>query len=70
MLQNIIFRAAKNAHRQFGSAHFYSALYIFSFSDFFRLLMGALLGYLYFYSGSLWSAILAHFVNNIATVIA
>ena len=32
--------------------------------------MGALLGYLYFYSGSLWSAILAHFVNNIATVIA
>jgi hypothetical protein len=29
-----------------------------------RLLMGAVLGYLVIWSGSLWTAILAHFVNN------
>jgi predicted HTH transcriptional regulator len=34
-----------------------------------RLLLGALLGYLYVWSGSLWLPIIAHFVNNAAAVI-
>jgi membrane protease YdiL (CAAX protease family) len=29
-----------------------------------RMLLGALFGYLYYWSGNLWIAILAHFVNN------
>ncbi|NBW38821.1 MAG: CPBP family intramembrane metalloprotease [Cytophagia bacterium] len=29
-----------------------------------RMLLGALFGYLYYWSGNLWVAILAHFVNN------
>lgn len=71
ILQNIIFRAAKNAHLAIWISAFLFSFIHFQFFGFFpRLLMGALLGYLYFYSGSLWSAILAHFVNNIATVIA
>ena len=28
------------------------------------MLLGALFGYLFFFSGNLWYAILAHFVNN------
>ena len=34
-----------------------------------RLLLGAMLGYLFVWSGSLWLSILAHFVNNAAAVI-
>jgi len=29
-----------------------------------RMLLGALFGYLYYWTGSLWVAVLAHFVNN------
>ena len=34
-----------------------------------RMMMGALLGYLVVWSGSLWSSILAHFVNNASAYI-
>ncbi|MBL7741220.1 MAG: CPBP family intramembrane metalloprotease [Chitinophagaceae bacterium] len=37
----------------------------FSFYGFlFRLLLGIVLGWLYYYSGRLWLSILAHFINN------
>lgn len=71
VLQNIFFRGIGNAHIAIWSSAFLFSFIHFQFFGFFpRLLMGALLGYLYYYSGSLWSAILAHFVNNVATVIA
>jgi membrane protease YdiL (CAAX protease family) len=35
-----------------------------------RMFLGILLGALYWYSGSLWTSILAHFVNNAVQVIA
>lgn len=34
-----------------------------------RMLMGALLGYLVIWSGSLWASILAHFVNNALAIV-
>jgi len=34
-----------------------------------RMILGALLGYLYYFSGSIWVAVFAHFVNNAAQVI-
>lgn len=34
-----------------------------------QVLMGALFGYVFYYTGSLWSTIIIHFVNNCATVI-
>ena len=34
-----------------------------------RMLLGAALGYLFWYSGSIWTSILAHFVNNAATIL-
>jgi len=34
-----------------------------------RLILGAVLGYLYLYSGSLWAAIIGHFFNNAIAVV-
>jgi len=46
------------------SAAIFSAIH-FQFYGFLpRMLLGALFGYLYYWTGSLWVAILAHFVNN------
>ncbi|WEK36645.1 MAG: type II CAAX endopeptidase family protein [Candidatus Pseudobacter hemicellulosilyticus] len=43
----------------------------FQFLGFFpRMFLGVVLGALYWYSGSLWTSILAHFVNNAVQVIA
>ena len=51
------------------SAVVFSAIH-FQFYGFIpRMLIGAALGYLYHYTGSLWASILAHFVNNAAAVV-
>ena len=42
----------------------FSAIHIQFFGFFPRLLLGALFGYLYYWSGNLWYPIFAHFVNN------
>lgn len=34
-----------------------------------QLLMGALFGYVFYYTDSLWSSVIIHFVNNCATVV-
>ncbi len=48
----------------------FSALHL-QFQGFFpRMFLGVVLGVLYYYSGSLWPSILAHFVNNAVQVIA
>lgn len=71
VLQNLFFKGTRNAHAAIWiSAFIFSFIHLQFFGFFPRLLMGALLGYLYYFSGSLWSAIIAHFINNAATVIA
>ena len=51
------------------SAFVFSAIH-FQFYGFIpRMLIGAALGYLYCYTGSLWAPIVAHFTNNAAAVI-
>lgn len=48
----------------------FSALHL-QFQGFFpRMFLGVVLGALYWYSGSLWTCIVAHFVNNAVQVIA
>jgi uncharacterized protein len=47
-----------------GSAILFSAIHMQFFGFVPRMLLGALFGYLYYWSGNLWVAILAHFVNN------
>lgn len=46
------------------SAILFSALHMQFFGFVPRVLLGALFGYLFYWSGNLWIAILAHFVNN------
>ncbi len=46
------------------TAALFSAIHVQFYGFFPRMLLGALFGYLYFWSGSLWVAIFAHFVNN------
>jgi uncharacterized protein len=47
----------------------FSAIHIQFFGFFPRMILGVLFGYLVLYTGSLWPAIIAHFVNNAAAVI-
>lgn len=52
------------------SAFIFSAIH-FQFYGFVpRMIIGAALGYLYCYTGSLWAPIIAHFTNNAAAVIS
>ena len=51
------------------SAILFSAFHLQFFGFIPRMLLGALFGYLYLWSGNLWLAIIAHFVNNAFTLI-
>ncbi|MBG6234888.1 membrane protease YdiL (CAAX protease family) [Pedobacter sp. CAN_A7] len=46
------------------AAFIFSAIHLQFYGFLPRLLLGALFGYLYLWTGSLWYAILAHFINN------
>ena len=52
------------------SAIVFSAIHIQFFGFFPRLLLGVYLGYLFLWTGSLWSCILAHFLHNAIVVVA
>lgn len=65
LLQPELNRATRNAHAAIWiSAFLFSALHMQFFGFFPRLLLGALLGYLYFWSGNLLVPVLGHLVNN------
>lgn len=71
VLQRIFSNWTKSTH--WGiiiSALIFSAIHMQFYGFFPRFLLGALLGYLFVWSGSLWLPILAHFVNNALAVIA
>lgn len=46
------------------AAAIFSAIHVQFYGFIPRMLLGALFGYLYFWSGNLWVAIFAHFANN------
>ena len=70
-LQPILVRATGNIHVGIWvSAALFSAIHMQFFGFVPRMLLGAGFGYLVVYSGSLWPAILGHFVNNAGVVIA
>ncbi len=46
------------------AAALFSAIHVQFYGFVPRMLLGALFGYLYYWSGNLWVAIFAHFVNN------
>jgi membrane protease YdiL (CAAX protease family) len=65
IFQKISIECFKNKHLGvwFGAIIF-SAFHLQFFGFFPRMLMGAYLGYLFLWSGSLWPGIIAHFANN------
>ncbi|MDO5522639.1 MAG: CPBP family intramembrane metalloprotease [Bacteroidia bacterium] len=79
LVEELFFRGALQhfLEKWFGNGHaaVWTAAFIFSavhlqFYGFFpRLIMGAVLGYLFLYSRNLWIPILYHFVNNASVVV-
>ncbi len=51
------------------SAILFSAMHLQFYGFIPRMVLGAVLGYLYVWSGSLWTPIIAHFTNNAAALI-
>lgn len=71
LIQNELYRGTKNIHVSIWiAAVLFSAIHFQFFGFVPRLFLGALFGYLYFWSGNLKLAILAHFVNNCVSVVA
>lgn len=68
-LQRFIQEKTKNGHLSVWIAALVFSIIHFQFYGFFpRLLLGALLGYLFLYTNNLWTPIIMHFINN-ATII-
>lgn len=65
VLQTKLYQELRNIHVAIWvSAAIFSAIH-FQFYGFLpRMMLGALFGYLYYWTGNLWVAVLAHFVNN------
>jgi hypothetical protein len=71
LIQNELYRGTKNIHVSIWvAAIMFSAIHFQFFGFLPRLLLGARFGYLYYWSGNLLLAILAHFVNNGVSVVA
>jgi uncharacterized protein len=70
VLQPLLTGWARNPHAGIWlSAVLFSAIHVQFLGFFPRLLLGALFGYLYHWSGNMWVPILAHFTNNGFTVL-
>jgi membrane protease YdiL (CAAX protease family) len=65
IVQRRLYTLVRNPHVAIWTAALaFSAIHVQFFGFFPRLLLGALFGYLYYWSGNLWYPIFAHFVNN------
>ena len=65
VLQNIALRAFGNPHLAIWFAAFWFSFIHFQFYGFLpRMFLGALFGYLYFWTKNLWVPMFAHFINN------
>jgi membrane protease YdiL (CAAX protease family) len=77
--EELVFRGVvqPKLHQLLGNHHvaiwvaalLFSAIHLQFYGFFPRLLLGALFGYLFYWSGNLWYAIFAHFVNNGFTLV-
>jgi len=65
IIQRKLFQSWGNIHVAiFVSAAIFSAIHLQFYGFLPRMLLGAVFGYLYYWSGSLWVAVFAHFINN------
>ncbi|HEY8783757.1 MAG TPA: CPBP family intramembrane glutamic endopeptidase [Mucilaginibacter sp.] len=71
VLQTIFFRLTKNTHAAVWiTAILFSAFHMQFFGFLPRLMLGVLFGYFVAWSGSIWPAVWAHFLNNGTAVVA
>ncbi|WP_316802412.1 CPBP family intramembrane glutamic endopeptidase [Pedobacter nototheniae] len=78
--EELMFRGGlqRSLNRMFGNPHaaiwisaiIFSAIHVQFYGFIPRMLLGAGFGYLYYYSGNIWYAITAHFINNAYAVCA
>lgn len=69
-LQQLLIEWTRKPHKAiFLSAALFSAIHFQFFGFIPRMLIGAFLGYLFYWSGNLWYPIIGHFVNNALQVI-
>ncbi|MBW4890104.1 CPBP family intramembrane metalloprotease [Mucilaginibacter sp. HMF5004] len=69
-IQGIFTRWTKNAHAGIWiSAILFSAFHVEFFGFLPRMMLGVGFGYFVYYSGSIWTAVLGHFINNGSVVI-
>jgi uncharacterized protein len=65
VLQKVLLECVKNKHVAIWiGAILFSAFHMQFYGFFPRMLMGAYLGYLFLWTGSLWTSIWVHFLNN------
>lgn len=70
LLQKQLFQRPMNIHLAIWSAGFIFSLLHFQFFGFFpRWILGSLFGYLVYWSGSLWTAVIAHALNNSMVIV-
>lgn len=70
LLQPLLKNWTKNIHFAiFLSAFLFSAMHLQFYGFLPRLILGLMFGYLFYWTGSLWVPVIAHFVNNSAAVI-
>lgn len=71
IVQKVLIECIKNKHVSVWiGAILFSAFHMQFYGFLPRMMMGAYLGYLFLWSGSLWPGILAHFLNNAVAVYA
>ncbi len=69
IVQPLLAKMTKNIHvAVWLTAALFSLIHVQFYGFLPRMLMGALLGYLVIWSGSLWASILAHFIHNALAV--
>lgn len=70
IIQQTIHRISNNKHVAIWMTAFIFSFIHFQFYGFFpRIFLGALLGYIFVYSKSLWIPILVHFINNALSIL-
>lgn len=69
LVQKVLIECFKNKHvGVWIGAVLFSAFHMQFYGFIPRMMMGAYLGYMFLWSGSLWPGMLAHFINNAAAV--
>lgn len=70
VIQKSLVKVCKNPHVGIIlTAVFFSAFHLEFYGFFPRLILGLMLGYMFYISGSIWSSILMHLANNVTIVL-